>query len=68
MVVVPKGLRKLGYRDARNSGSVAPAGRLSKFVAIKDPHIDGVRAIVKDKTTTFPEAKKAEKALEEAGC
>ncbi|PWW72196.1 hypothetical protein C7212DRAFT_348900 [Tuber magnatum] len=32
---------------------------MSKFIAIKDPHGDGVRTIVKDKTTTFLETKKA---------
>ncbi|KAG0643671.1 hypothetical protein HOY80DRAFT_1032348 [Tuber brumale] len=32
---------------------------MSKFVANQDPHGDGVRAIVKDKTATFLEAKKA---------
>ncbi|KAG0640483.1 hypothetical protein HOY80DRAFT_958575 [Tuber brumale] len=31
---------------------------MSKFVAIKDPHGDGVRTMVKDKTTTFLKAKK----------
>ncbi|KAG0637213.1 hypothetical protein HOY80DRAFT_1052399 [Tuber brumale] len=32
---------------------------MSKFVAIKDLQGNGVRAIVKDKTTTFLETKKA---------
>ncbi|KAG0632879.1 hypothetical protein HOY80DRAFT_1066132 [Tuber brumale] len=53
--VVPKSLGKMEYRDARNSGRKT----MSMFVAIKDPYGDGVGAIVKDKTTTFPEGKKA---------
>ncbi|KAG0640718.1 hypothetical protein HOY80DRAFT_1116562 [Tuber brumale] len=42
---------------------------MSKFVRIKDPHGDGVRAIVKDKTTTFLKVKKEQvkKAKKTAG-
>ncbi|KAG0634882.1 hypothetical protein HOY80DRAFT_1058592 [Tuber brumale] len=36
----------------------SPRKTISKFVAIKDPHHDGVTAIVKDKTSTFLKAKK----------
>ncbi|KAG0638813.1 hypothetical protein HOY80DRAFT_1046688 [Tuber brumale] len=36
---------------------------ISKFVTIKDPHGDGVRAIAKDKTTTFLKVKKRESHL-----
>ncbi|KAG0640716.1 hypothetical protein HOY80DRAFT_1008872 [Tuber brumale] len=47
---------------ARTSRNIKIGGRgretMSTFVAIKDPHGDGVRTIIKNKTTTFLKAKK----------
>ncbi|KAG0634879.1 hypothetical protein HOY80DRAFT_1058588 [Tuber brumale] len=46
-------------RTSRNIKIYGGRRTMSKLVAIKDAHGDGVRAIVKDKAITFLEAKKA---------